>query len=166
MGVLGMWVDELESSWLKDRPGRDVSVPQPVVVKENNRAQVDLKVQDRIVVQDGGDQDIEPRGFAWDHERNVTRLSFDLMSADRRIDGSKVDGRVRMFGQYDEVSRTLEDAGGLVGEVRAILNANRRGFGPWDYVNTTTVNDVTDTAGKNKYRAKIDVELVVEAAQL
>ena len=175
MTVLQTWIWRFKNGWQESRPGREFDVPKPQIFKQNEEKNIDYKTQDSLIVRDGGSQDLEPQTFGWSEERQTTRMTIALRSADRRIEGDKIDGRVRMFGYTNESDSTdqygldpgeSEDAGGLVGEVRAILDSYRKGVDGWDYVKTTAVNDLTGSVRVGMYRADIEVELVNAARVL
>lgn len=163
----------LEDEWLEDRPGREVSVPEPDVLIERNRKQSDLKTSDYIVVKDGGSEDLTPGGFGWNHEGVKTRLELELTSADRRVAGDRVESHIRMFGYFNDTGGVdqygldpgaEEDHGGLVGEARKIMSDVRKGIGPYDRVTVREVNDQRNTVQKGKARATFNVELEKIAA--
>lgn len=167
--------DLIEGAWTPDRPGRAKDVPQPVIHTESDQQNVDTKRNDSCYVKDGGGQEVEPASFGWQEERRTTRVEVDLVASDKRVQGDKVDGRVRLLGYRNTGDSTdefglepgePEDNGGLVGEVRLILTNVRRGDREFDRIEVTGVNDVSGTMGANKYRAQVTVELVEIARSL
>lgn len=165
----------LDSEWTPSRAGRVLDVPKPAFFLENNNGKISLRTDDACEVKDGGDQDIEPNTWGWENERVSTKVEIDLRSADRRVGGAETDGRTRMFGyinttgetdQYGLAPLESETAGGLVGEARRILSDHRKGLQSYDKLETTKVDDVSNTVGKNYYRAKVKIDLVVRTGQV
>lgn len=170
--------DKLQKEWQASRPGRVIDVPAADdirFIKGASEKKSDGRTKDFIYVKDGGSQDVEPLGINWQDERRTTRLSIQLNTMDRRLQGTKVNGRQRIFGYRNETDSTDqygldpgegESYGGLVGEVRYILDLARKGEHEWDYIMTPEVNDLVNTVGKNYYRASVEVRLVELARSL
>lgn len=164
--------DLLGREWSASRPGRMVDIPPGSdvrFIKGASEKKSDGRTRDFIYVKDGGSQDVTPNGIGWNRERRVTRLSIEANTMDRRIGGEEVDGRERIFGYRNETDSTDsyglapgegESYGGLVGEMRYILDSARKGQHEWDYIMTDEVNDLVSTVGKNYYRASVEVRLV------
>ena len=170
--------DKLQKEWSQSRPGRVVDLPPAddvTFLKGDGQKKADGRVQDFVYVKDGGSQDPEPNGINWQAERRTTRLSIQVSTMDRRVQGTKVDGRERIFGYRNETDSVDqygldpgegESYGGLTGEVRYIMDSVRKGEHEWDYILTPEVNDLVSTVGKNYYRASVELRLVELARAL
>ncbi|MFB6189335.1 MAG: hypothetical protein ABEI57_05580 [Halapricum sp.] len=157
----------LEDNWAKSIDGRWNDVPKPEIVFEKNIAQGDLKTTDYLKIQDGGDYTFEPQGFGWTHEHVEGVVTISARSVDRRVDGTKVDGRVRVFGEREESPPySAERHGGLVGETVRVLKAYRDGVAEWDRVEYGPIRDNSDMGGSNYYRADTDVVLINNASEI
>lgn len=170
--------DKLQKEWSESRPGRVVDIPpadKMRFIKGSGAKKVDARTEDFLYVNDGGSQDTEPLGINWQKERRTTKLSIQVNSMDRRVQGTKIDGRQRIFGYRNETDSVdqyglepgeSESYGGLVGEVRYIMDNLRKGIHEWDYIKTEEVNDLVSTVGKNYYRASVEIRLVELARSL
>jgi len=143
-------------------------LPGDVEVVQAKESAVELKgSQDVIKVEESSDASTDPVGFRHTHESVDESVVLQIWAATRRVDGIEVRGRERLFG---EPPAGLDDApdgvGGLAGAVRDVLIARRLGAGPWDYVQPGWPRDASDMAGKNEYRADIDVSAGEHARDL
>lgn len=157
----------IESNWQEARTGRALDVPEPEIHLENDEQKVDLSRHDEVMVKDGGPVDHTPLGVGYNYEREELTMSVDLKTADRRVQGDKIDGRVRLFGfvnNGNEIQHGIppgesEDYGGISGEVKKILRDNRGGQDRFDDIFVDSVDDISDTVAVNKYRAVVNVRL-------
>lgn len=152
----------LDENWSTSISDRATDVPKPKIVEQANVSKSDLKTEDVARVVDGGNTEFTPLGFGWTHERIEPDVTIELRSVDRRLDGTKVDGRHRVFGKR-ETTAEPDRYIGLVGETKRILDANRKGFAEFDLVVHSQDRDRSDLEGTNYYRADIDVELMRQA---
>lgn len=161
----------LDGGWTESREGRVLDVPKPEIHLENDQTQVDLGRHDELVVQDGGPVSQEPLGIGRDYEREELTMSVEITSAERRVQGAKVDSRARMFGYVNTGGTTdehgldpgeQEEHGGLVGEVKKIVRdaaGPGQKLGPFDDIFLDGVDDLSGTVAVNKHRAVVNIRL-------
>lgn len=157
--------EALLDEWQESISGRETDVPKPEVVLEQSVSKSDLKTRDYARVVDGGDTTFEPRGFSWTHEKIEANVTVELRSATRRIDGNRIDGRTRMFGDrpgLNEADRYV----GLSGETKRILDEYRKGFAEFDLVLASAIRDTSSNEGVNVYRADVDIAFVQHASEI
>jgi hypothetical protein len=152
----------LDQNWEKTITGRATDVPKPEIVLEQSVSKSDLKTQDYARIVDGGDMTFEPRGFGWTHQKIEADVTVELRSATRRIDGTRIDGRERMFGSRPGMSEPDRYVG-LTGETKRILEDHRKGFAEFDLVLASTIRDTSANEGVNVYRADVDIAFVQHA---
>jgi len=157
--------EALLNQWSESITGRTTDVPKPKVVLEQSVSQNDLKTRDYARVVDGGDTTFEPRGFGWTHERIEANVTVELRSATRRLDGTRIDGRHRMFGERPGLSEPDRYVG-LAGETKRILDEYRKGFGEFDRVVASPIRDVSSNEGTNVYRADVDIAFIQNAESI
>jgi len=155
----------LENNWEPSIDGRWNDIPEPWIGRENEETKKTLRTQDVVEVQDGGSASVEAASLGWLEETSEYLVTIDIRTADRRIKGEAVDGRVRLEGERDENNES-ERYGGLIGEIKRILDVHRRGDKEWDLVEGFEVNDVSGTTGRGHYRATIEVRLHQIAATI
>ena len=149
----------LEQDWPDTSP---FEAPEVVRGKESIK---ELKgTNDVAKVVEQTDPNAEPAGFRHTYEDVDESVVVQIWTVTRRVDGIEQRGGTRLFGEFD----TPEDAaiGGLAAEVRSLLQDRRLGFGPYDYVDVSWPINNSDMAGKNEWRADIQVEAGEYARQL
>lgn len=166
----------LETNWQASITGRHHDVPAPEFVQEQDEMQKRLRTQDVAHVIDGGDEEHTPLGFGWTHETIDAVVTVQLRSADRRIEGTPVDSRIRTFGyrnttgevdQYGLDPLEAERWGGLAGETKRLILANRKGFAEFDIVgDQLRVQDQSDLAGTGYHRADVQIPLTNIASEI
>lgn len=159
----------LDANWETSISGRPNDVPKPPIDMEKSQSKIDLRTADHINVVDGGSLSIEPKSLGWQEEGKEILVSIDIRSADRRVDGTKVDGRYRMFGERGAGTLSPNESprwGGLVGEARRIISAKRTGDQEFDLVNGYEINDISEQSGHGHYRVVIEVRLEQIAATI
>ncbi|GGO03500.1 hypothetical protein [Haloarcula pellucida] len=155
----------IDTNWEETISGRSTDVPKPKIVLEESVSQSDLKTRDYARIVDGGDTVFTPRGFGWTHEKVEADVTVELRSAERRINGTLVDGRERMFGPRSGMSAPDRYVG-LSGETKRILDAHRKGFAEFDQVVASTIRDESSAEGQKIYRADVDIAFVQHASQI
>jgi len=153
----------LESDWTPDRPERE-NVPKPDIILDDKREQHDFHNSEVVVVKDGGSTNFEPSGLGWTEEHVDTAVDVECHSADRRVQGERVEGRENLFGAVNGI--TAETYGGVAGEARKVVTDSRKDLGSWDRIVPTQINDVSETVGQKRYKAVFSVQLVKEARVL
>lgn len=163
----------LRSEWETSIDGRWNDVPEPEIVLEKAVSEDDLKTSDVIRIVDGGNKEKTPLGFGWTHEQVDQTATVQIRSADRRLQGKKIDGRVRTFGERntdpddpDHDYLAGERYGGLAGEVERICDSNRKGVAEFDRVVCSPIRDESQLTGTNHYRADLDIGLVQDASEI
>lgn len=140
----------LDANWQKSYPDR-TDVPKPRIIAEaTDVKRHNMKDQDLLTVRDGGPQDFKPQGLAWTEEKVTARLTIDLRT---------VQSRQRLLGYIDPNTGLPEPYSGLAGEVKRILDDNRKGFNNWDKVKADPFNDLSGQMGFNHWRGEYEVEL-------
>lgn len=155
----------LDTDWEVSVTGRTNDVPKPEIVAEKAIQQADLKTTDYAKVMDGGDVEMDPLGFGFTHKRVSATVTVQLRTMDRRLDGARIDGRVRMFGERDGLNEP-ERHGGLVGETVRILDGRRKGLAEFGLLVAGPVRDLSGQFGKQYYRADVDVALLDPASEI
>ena len=155
----------LDTNWTESITGRSTDVPKPTFDLQQSNLKRSLRTRDSCNVEDGGDTDIEPLGIGWTHEATTSRVSIDLRTADRSIDGIKVNGRERLFGSRPGIASS-DRYSGLSGEVKRILDTHRKGFAEFDLVVLSPFRDISGQTGQNHYRAVADVTLYQVADEI
>jgi len=155
----------LEEEWTETISGRARDVPKPEIVVEKEVTKDRLQTQDSARIIDGGDTAIDPRGFGWTHERIEPQITIELRTADRRVAGEKIDGRIRLFGERDGLSEPDRHVG-LAGETKRILDSVRKGFAEFDLVVTSPLRDMSSNEGTNIYRADVDLAFIQHASSI
>lgn len=148
----------LDNEWEESIDGRWNDVPEPWLGRENENTKETLRTKDVVEVQDGGSMSKEPASLGWLEETKEYLVTIDIRTADRRLAGEKIDGRVRLEGERNENNES-ERYGGLTGEVERILDLHRRGDKEYDLVEGFEINDVSGTTGRGHYRATAEVRL-------
>lgn len=157
--------EALLNQWEETISGRATDVPKPKVVLEKSVSQSDLKTRDYARIVDGGDTTFDPRGFSWTHEKIEANVTIELRSATRRLNGNRIDGRHRMFGERPGLN-SADRYVGLAGETKRILDEYRKGFAEFDLVVASTIRDTSDNEGTNVYRADVDIRFVTHADEI
>lgn len=155
----------LDENWKETLSGRATDVPEPQFVLQQDVSRGDLKGDDIARIVDGGGRSFEPRGFSWTHERIEADVTVELRTSDRRVQGTKVDGRERLFGPRAGTAEPDRYVG-LAGEAKRIFDAHRKGFAEYDRVIASATQDTSANEGTNYYRADIDVALIQDAHQI
>lgn len=143
----------LEREWTPDIPDRDETVDEPRIEKSKDLKRTGLEEGALIIVKDGGATNVEPSSLGWDHERVETLLTLDIRTTDEN------GGHEQVYGVYDEDTLETENYGGLVGEVKRILDTYRRGVGDWCTVEGYEIDDISDEQGFGRYRVEFQVRL-------
>lgn len=156
----------IESEWEESISNRSTNVPQPTVVLQQDVSQSDLKTEPYARVVDGGGKSFEPRGFGWTHQKVEADVTVELRTTDRRVDGGTTkDGHKEMFGERSGISAPDRYVG-LTGEMRRILEANRKGFGEFCNVFSSDIRNESSAEGTNYYRADVDIRYVQNADKI
>jgi len=148
----------LDTNWTESITNRSTDVPKPAFDIQQSNLKRSLRTRDSCYVKDGGDTDIDPAGIGWMNENTTSRVSVDLRTADRTIDGVQVDGRDRLLGSRSGIASSDRYAG-LTGEVKRIIDTHRKGFAEFDLVVLTPFRDISDQTGQNHYRAVADITM-------
>lgn len=144
----------LQDEWQTSVTGRVHDVPQPKIDVQVDDPMKDLKNQDVVIIRDGGDELHDPQSVGHLEERVQSFVSIDVRTTDRR-DPS---GHVRLEGGVDR-NGNPETHGGLKGEIKRILDANRTGTSGYDTIQTEMWRNLSAQTGRNHYRGVWDVRL-------
>ena len=139
----------LQDEWQEDVEGREMSVPEPVIVEgagDGSRRAQNTADSDIIRVLDGGDPILEPGSVGF-----RDRYLEQVIDVEIRTSHSQD----RMFG-LDE-----EDYGGLAGEVQRIVDTVRYGAGPYDYIWYDTVTEASEDYGADIWNVEWPVRFKV-----
>lgn len=142
----------LDTRWTADIPGRERSVPKPALIVSGGEKTHSLSNSNVIYIKDGGNTDRDPNTIGWDHEVVVDRINLDIRTSDAN------GGREAMSGVLVDGINS-ESYGGLTGEVKRIIDEVRRGVGPWDTLNLTPFDDISDDQGFGRFRVEGTLEL-------
>lgn len=156
----------LDQHWEPSIAGRDNDVPKPKIVKESNVTKDDLKTGDVLKLVEAEATTYEAMGFGYTHEQVEGAVTIQCRSADRRLQGTKVDGHVRVFGDRDSNTLEKERHGGLTGEVRRVLLANRKTSAEYNLTTPSEVRNQSGLTGTNHYRGDLTVGLVDSAREI
>lgn len=153
----------LDNNWTASISGRPNDVPKPTFVRDKDKIQDRLNTKDVARVTSGGPTEHTPQGFGWTHQTVDWVVVVELRSADRRLDGTFTDGRLRMRGERGAGSLSANEAprwGGLVGETKRVILDNRKGFEEFDLVGDALRDeDQPDLGGAGYYRVDVFVPL-------
>lgn len=139
----------LDSEWSVSYPGR-TDVPKPKIIAEaTDKKRHNLKDSDLLTVRDGGPQDFTPQGVGWIEEKVIARVTVDIRT---------VHSRERLLGYLDG-NGVPEPYSGLAGEVKRILDSNRKGFNAWHTVKADPFNDLSGQMGFHHWRGEYEVVL-------
>lgn len=153
----------LKRDYTVSRPGRQ-DVPDAAIILDDEREQFDFRSNDAVVVKDGGSLDLTPQSFGWSEEKVDATVDIECHTSDRRVGGTKQDGRVNLLGVVGaDGGLSAETYGGIAGEARKVITDVRKGFASWDRVEPSTIQDVSETVGQKRYKAVFTVNLVNEA---
>lgn len=167
----------LEDEWTETRPGR-ADVP-PIIkhvtgsedptlnsgvfaLRDRENSKIDQAKHDIIHCYhpEGNPPQIEDNGFK--ETREIETVQVDILLTDRNdfsqpAGDQRLGARERMVGDRDD--QTTGDGaeyGGILGEVKYILETVRRGLAEWDRVNYDLVNLYLGNSNAN---ASVSVEL-------
>lgn len=157
--------EALLDQWETTITGRATDVPKPEIVLEKGVTKSKLETQDYARVINGGDTTFEPRGFGWTHKKVEANITVELYSATRRLNGTRIDGRERMFGSRNGLAEPDRYVG-LTGETERILDEYRKGFGEFDLVLSSAIRDTSSNEGTNVFRADVDIAFVEHANEI
>jgi hypothetical protein len=123
----------IEDRWTPDPNGVDrESVPEPEVVVDRSVQEQNLETQDFVVVEEraGGDHERTLRN----QRQKTFRASILARSANRTFNGEFIDGQSRLYGEFDETTRSHPDFGGMTGEIERILDEEIDGGPNYDII--------------------------------
>jgi len=145
----------LREDWEREVPGRNKPVPVPEVVRESSEEHRRMNTQnsDYIVVTDGGISEIEPQSFGWQEEATTARVTCDIRTSQ---------SRERLWGKRDDDNNS-PNYGGLVGEVKRIVDTKRKGDKEFDLIVGFEANDLSGQMGGKVWRATFEIRLEVRA---
>ena len=151
----------IEENWHESIDGREIDVPKPNIYQESDpdRRRVKLNENDAVFIKDGGTTSTEPQSLNWSEERVDSRIDIDIRSTGG---GGDINGRVRMWGINKE-DGTPERYGGLVGEIKRIFHARRRGENDYDVIALPEIHDLSGEMGARVWRTSIFVSLSIRA---
>jgi len=156
----------IEQQWESSISGRSTDVEQPDVVLQQSVSKDDLRTGPIARVVDGGGKRFEPRGFGWTHQKVEADVTVELRTATRRVDGGvEQDGHTEMFGNRSGLSKPDRYVG-LTGEMRRILDEQRKGFGEFCNVLSSETRNESSAEGTNYYRADVDITFVQQADEI
>lgn len=143
--------------------GRINDVPKPYILeeKDSNTRRVNLQDGDYIFVIDGGQPTIEPKSLGWTEEKIETVVALDIYTSN---------GRERLLGERlndgSNDGNVGEAYGGLAGEVKRILDVNRKGFQEWDMLMVTTFDDLQSQTGAGIWRGQWELRMIQFASNI
>ena len=155
----------LDGEWTTSITGREADVPKPLIETQKDDTKESLRTRDVAHVADAGNFDITPKGFGWTHQGTSSTVAVELRTANRREEGTKVDGRKRLYGDVDPDFST-DRWGGLVGETLRVIQSNRKGLANNDRLVAGPVLDQSDMEGQGYYRADVQVRLLTHAEHI
>ena len=155
----------LTTEWEPSVTGRTNDVPEPEYTLQKEDIKKRLRTSDVARIVDGGNVEYEQKGFGATHQGERSVVTIELRTADRGAQGSKVNGRVRLYGEREGLNPP-ERHGGLVGETVRILKKHRGGFAEYDRLEYGPVRDQSDMVGGGYYRADVDVVLLTHASNI
>lgn len=140
----------IEDRWREDIPGRENSVPMPLIRTEapEDMTRVSQANVDLLVLSHGGES-ITPKGVGWTHREVENTVSVDLRTAASSY---------RLRGQRT-ASNQPEEYGGLRGEVQRIIDEIRKGDAEFDLIDGYEYRDLSDEVGHQFYRGVFEVRL-------
>lgn len=147
----------IEDRWTPDPNGVDrESVPQPEVVVDRSTQEQDLETQDFVVVEEraGGDHERTLRN----QKQKTFRASILARSSDRTFNGEAIDGQSRLYGEFDEGTRSHEDLGGMTGEIERIFDEEIDGGPNFDIIDSDSGWARVESA-YGVWAARLDVDL-------
>lgn len=158
----------LDANWESNISGREREVPQPDIIRESAQSlrRMNLDERDQVMLRDGGVTTIEPQSFGWSEERLVSHVTIDARTTG---EGGDVSGRERLWGWRGIGSLADNEAeryGGLMGEVKRILDTIRKGDEEFDLVLTTEQNDLSAEMGGQVWRGTTEVMLDVRVNEI
>lgn len=156
----------LAENWTEVVSGRSTDVPQPEILTHNEETQRDLRTEGKIVVDRGGQADIEQLGFAVTHQGVDTPVVIEIRAYDRRLSGTFEDGREYLYGNRPDATTPPDRHAGLTGETLRILEAHRKGFGEFDRLQYGPDEDQSDLEGQGTYRADITAVPIIHAEEI
>lgn len=141
----------LDNNWTKSVSGRNNDVPKPDIVRESEegKRRMNLQKNDFLIISDGGISNIEPQSFGWVEEATTARVTVDMRTAY---------SRARLWGERDS-NNDSPTYGGLVGEVKRIIDTKRKGDKEFDLVTGFEANDLSGQMGGKVWRATFEIRL-------
>lgn len=152
--------------WTKSISGRPNDVPKPAFTLEGDDTKLSLRTEDYIEIEDGGVTSITPQSVGWDEEKRQRVVSVDIRTATRRVQGTKTDGRIRMYGERGGGTLNANEAprwGGVAGEASRVLHEVRDRDQEFDVVETFEARDLSGELNPGHYRVVLEVELTQQA---
>lgn len=156
----------LQENWTETVSGRTNDVPEPEILTANEDSQKSLRTEGKIVVDRGGQADLEQLGFGATHEGADTPAVIEIRAYDRRLAGTFESGRDYLYGVRPNATTAPDRHSGLTGEVLRILKANRKGFGEFDRLQYGPEEDQSDVEGQGTYRADITALPIIHAGEI
>lgn len=153
----------IDSRWETSISGRPNDVPKPTIYREapEDVRRTSLDEADELVIKDGGTVTYEPKSVGWVEEEVRTPVLYDIRTTK---------GRTRYEGERQtSPGDPLGDApryGGLVGEVKRIIDTARKGEKEFDLVTASEFNNLTPEMGGQVWRGQYTVYLEQRAAQI
>lgn len=137
--------EQLEERWEDSIVGRVEDVPVPRF-ESGERRQARVPKQGLVTVSRGS-TNIRPQGVGF-VEEGITETASVEIRTDRGDD--------HLWGVRLS-DGTAERYGGMVGEVKRILDSLRRGEGDYDLIEGTEVRDVSELAGPGRFMVVFEV---------
>jgi len=152
----------IRSRWQVSHPDRPNNVPVPEFLLEADpdKVQVSIADTDLITVQDGAPVNYEPVGVGWKAQNVDLVVNYDIRTTV---------SRERMFGYRLREKDGLGDPephGGLIGEVKRILDTARTGEKEYDLITASQFNDLSGEVGGGIWRGQFVVRFEQRAASI
>lgn len=139
----------LSHNWEEDVDGRVHPVPEPRIKLEKDDPKDRLRTHDVLRIQDGGVETRTPRGVGYNEEDATSLVTVILKTTE---------SRERLEGHRDS-NNDAESYGGLKGEVKRILELNRKHPKEFSLVEGFEWKDQLSLVGKGLYRGSWEVRL-------
>lgn len=151
----------LDTEWTPSVEGRAVDVPKPGIYRRSaeNLRRVSLDQEDILFIGTGGDRLVEPQSVGWTEEHIMARINIDARTTG---EAGSVGGWERLWGHRGEGDLGANEAeayGGLMGEIKRIMETVRRRDEEYDIVNVVEQFDLSEEMGGQVWRGTTTVEL-------
>ena len=151
----------LDTEWTPGVDGRVEDVPKPSIYRRSaeNLRRVSLDQEDVLFIGTGGDRLVEPQSLGWTEERVIAKVSIDARTTG---EAGRVGGWERLWGHRgvgDLDANEAEAYGGLMGEIKRIMETVRRRGEEYDIVNVVEQFDLSEEMGGQVWRGTTTVEL-------